>query len=114
MVKDYRCKGCFWKESDKCASEEGKCYIIEDRDDFDEIDAICEMIMATRIPQTPANLMQEILCDADLDYLGRDDYFMICDRLLMEIKRTNEDCTKCNHDKCTKHHQHKSYSYIPH
>jgi len=57
---------------------------------FDEIDAICEMIMATRIPQTPTNLMQEILCDADLDYLGRDDYFMISDRLLMEIRRTND------------------------
>ena len=57
---------------------------------LDEIDAICEMIMATRIPQTPTNLMQEILCDADLDYLGRDDYFMISDRLLMEISRTND------------------------
>jgi exopolyphosphatase/pppGpp-phosphohydrolase len=57
---------------------------------LDEIDAICEMIMATRIPQTPTNLMQEILCDADLDYLGRDDYFMISDRLLMEIRRTND------------------------
>jgi hypothetical protein len=34
--------------------------------------------------------MQEILCDADLDYLGRDDYFMISDRLLMEIRRTND------------------------
>ena len=57
---------------------------------LDEIDSICGMIMATRIPQTPTNLMQEILCDADLDYLGRDDYFMISDRLLMEIRRTND------------------------
>jgi hypothetical protein len=69
-------------------------YAIDEIDEeviaLDEIDAICEMIMATRIPQTPTNLMQEILCDADLDYLGRDDYFMISDRLLMEIKRTND------------------------
>ena len=56
----------------------------------DEIDAICEMIMATRIPQTPSNLMQEILCDADLDYLGRDDYFIISQRLLDELKNSRD------------------------
>ena len=56
----------------------------------DEIDAICEMIMATRIPQSPSNLMQEILCDADLDYLGRDDYFIISQRLLDELKNSRD------------------------
>jgi uncharacterized protein len=35
-----------------------------------EIDLICEMIMATRLPQSPQNLLSSILCDADLDYLG--------------------------------------------
>ena len=48
------------------------------------------MIMATRIPQTPSNLMQEILCDADLDYLGRDDYFIISQRLLDELKNSRD------------------------
>jgi hypothetical protein len=56
----------------------------------DEIDSICGMIMATRIPQTPTNLLQQILCDADLDYLGREDYFKISEKLLMEIRRTND------------------------
>jgi HD superfamily phosphodiesterase len=36
----------------------------------DEIDLICSMIMATRIPQTPLNKLEEILADADLEYLG--------------------------------------------
>jgi hypothetical protein len=43
------------------------------------------MIMATRIPQTPHNLLEEILADADLDYLGRDDFFIIGNRLYDEL-----------------------------
>jgi predicted metal-dependent HD superfamily phosphohydrolase len=35
-----------------------------------EIDAICSLIMGTKIPQTPPNTLGTILCDADLDYLG--------------------------------------------
>lgn len=30
---------------------------------------ICGMIMATKIPQSPTNILEEIICDADLDYL---------------------------------------------
>ena len=40
----------------------------------EQIERICGMIMATRIPQTPNNLLEEIIADADLDYLGRDDF----------------------------------------
>lgn len=50
-----------------------------------EIDVICGMIMATRIPQSPLNHLEEILSDADLDYLGRDDFFTLSDRLFHEL-----------------------------
>jgi uncharacterized protein len=41
-----------------------------------QIDSIVGMIMATRLPQTPHNLLEEILADADLDVLGRtEDFF---------------------------------------
>lgn len=40
-----------------------------------EIDIICGLIMATKIPQSPKQHLEEILCDADLDYLGRADFF---------------------------------------
>ncbi len=33
------------------------------------------MIMATRVPQRPRNHLEEILADADLDVLGRNDFF---------------------------------------
>lgn len=40
----------------------------------EQIDAICGMIMATRLPQSPRTLVEKILADADLDVLGRDDF----------------------------------------
>lgn len=33
------------------------------------------MILATRLPQSPQNLLEELLADADLDVLGREDFF---------------------------------------
>lgn len=41
----------------------------------EEIDRIAAMILATRLPQTPLNEEQAILADADLDSLGREDFF---------------------------------------
>ena len=51
-----------------------------------DIKTICGMIMATKIPQSPSNLLEEIICDADLDYLGRDDFYRIGDSLFEELK----------------------------
>ncbi len=53
----------------------------------DEIKIICGLIMATKIPQTPKTKLQEIICDADLDYLGRDDFFTIGNNLFNEFKK---------------------------
>jgi uncharacterized protein len=39
-----------------------------------EIEQIMGMIIATRLPQSPRNLLEEILADADLDVLGRADF----------------------------------------
>ena len=50
-----------------------------------ELDTICAMIMATKIPQNPHNLMEKIICDADLDYLGRDDFWEIGNKLYQEL-----------------------------
>ena len=49
------------------------------------IERICEIIMATKMPQSPKSHLQQIICDADLDYLGRDDFFTISDSLCREV-----------------------------
>jgi putative nucleotidyltransferase with HDIG domain len=54
-----------------------------------DIETICGMIMATKVPQSPQNLLEEILCDADLDYLGRDDFYTIGNSLYEELQAYN-------------------------
>ncbi len=51
-----------------------------------QIATICGMIMATKIPQSPKNTLERIICDADLDYLGRDDFEGIAATLFEELK----------------------------
>lgn len=50
------------------------------------IDKICELIMATVVPQNPKDKLGQIICDADLDYLGREDYFPISNNVYKEFK----------------------------
>ncbi len=51
----------------------------------DTIDETCRLIMATKLPQTPENLLEQIICDADLDYLGREDFFTLGEGLFREF-----------------------------
>lgn len=71
--------------------EQQSCLISKDTlPQFDyketEINKICEIIMATKIPQSPLCKLAEVLCDADLDYLGRTDFDEISDSLFEEFK----------------------------
>ncbi len=50
------------------------------------IEKIKELIFVTQIPHQPKNNLEEIICDADLDYLGRDDFHEIADRLRRELR----------------------------
>jgi uncharacterized protein len=51
----------------------------------EQLEKIGGMIMATKIPQSPLNILEEAICDADLDYLGRDDFEEISDNLYKEF-----------------------------
>lgn len=75
----------------------------------DEINTICGMIMATAYPQKPKTHLEEIICDADLDYLGRDDFFTIGNNLLKEMNtngsiKTEADWNKLQEDFLDSHH----------
>lgn len=50
-----------------------------------DVEKICGMIMSTKLPQLPKSRLEKILADADLDYLGRDDFFPISDLLYEEF-----------------------------
>lgn len=51
-----------------------------------QIDRICEIIMATKLPPQPKNLLEQIICDSDLDYLGRSDFIPVSNTLYEELK----------------------------
>jgi uncharacterized membrane-anchored protein YitT (DUF2179 family)/predicted metal-dependent HD superfamily phosphohydrolase len=51
-----------------------------------DIEKICRIIMATRLPQTPVDHCGEILCDADLLYIGKKDYDVNAGNLFKEFK----------------------------
>ncbi|MGE5521953.1 MAG: YitT family protein [Candidatus Dadabacteria bacterium] len=51
-----------------------------------QVDKVCRVIMVTRLPQKPTNSLEEIICDADLFYLGSDNYFDRAEKLHTEFK----------------------------
>lgn len=51
----------------------------------EHIDKISGMIMATKVPQQPSTLLEALIVDADLDSLGRPDYFIVSNRLRREL-----------------------------
>jgi len=54
----------------------------------EKIQAICELISATHMPQQPMGKMGELLCDADLYYLGTNDYKDNAENLYQEMHST--------------------------
>ncbi|MFO7844882.1 MAG: adenylate/guanylate cyclase domain-containing protein [Bacteroidales bacterium] len=56
----------------------------------EQIDEICNLIMATKLPPNPQNLLESIMCDADLDYLGRSDFIPVSNTLYKEMKEQNK------------------------
>jgi uncharacterized membrane-anchored protein YitT (DUF2179 family)/predicted metal-dependent HD superfamily phosphohydrolase len=55
----------------------------------EDIADICEMIEATKMPQSPHNKLSEILCDADLFYLGTDHFSEKSEQLYKEVHAQN-------------------------
>ena len=74
VYKNHEEKGC------ELASESLKNVFSKE-----DIKKVCGMIMATKIPQSPNTLLEQIICDADLDYLGRNDFEPISRNLYKEF-----------------------------
>jgi adenylate cyclase len=56
----------------------------------EQIEKICAIIMATKLPPQPKDIYQEIICDADLDYLGRSDMIPVSNTLFKELHEQNK------------------------
>ena len=56
-------------------------FLTEQEMSIDKIEQIKKCIAATRMPQSPKNLMEEVLCDADLYHLSCDHFFSQVEKL---------------------------------
>lgn len=71
----------------------------------EEIEKVKGMIMATKLPQSPKNKLEEIIADADLEYLGTADAGIWADRLYQEWHALDKTLTR-------EEWQHKQVSFI--
>jgi predicted metal-dependent HD superfamily phosphohydrolase len=84
--------------------------------DKEIIEAVRGCILATRIPQNPHNLLEQIVCDADLYHLGTDEFFEHNKEMRKEVEwRTGKKLDKSDWRKGTialleTHHYHTDYS----
>ena len=67
----------------KLATQELPAYGLNEK----QIKIICGLVMATQVPQSPKNHLEQIICDADLDCLGRSDYEVTSNNLYHELLR---------------------------
>ncbi len=51
------------------------------------IEVISGIIIATQLPQNPKTNLEEIMCDADLDNLGREDFYIKTELLRLELAK---------------------------
>lgn len=49
-----------------------------------DIPQINGLILATKMPTNPKGILEMIICDSDIDNLGRDDYFDWCEKYRIE------------------------------
>lgn len=51
----------------------------------EQIEIVSDIIFTTKLPPKPQNKLQKIICDADLDYLGRADFIPVSETLFKEL-----------------------------
>lgn len=72
-------------EHEASSAEIARAYLSEVNFPTDKIDRVVGAILATTMPQSPKNLLEQVLCDADLSHLAGDDFFKWSESLCQEI-----------------------------
>lgn len=53
--------------------------------DSADIDIVKGCILATKMPQSPGTILEKIICDSDLNHLGKDSYWERCVKVRQEL-----------------------------
>lgn len=98
------------EEGCKIASKQLKAYGYSKED----IDKVCGMIMATKIPQKPKTPLENIIADADLEYFGTNRFRPVSELLFKELRHYNPSLSEKEWNKIQiefleKHNYHTKY-----
>ena len=72
------------KENEERSAEFAKNYLPSLGYSSEQIDRVSGLILATKMPQKPRNYLEEVICDADLDNLGRADFLELGEKVRQE------------------------------
>jgi len=75
-----------YKDHEEISCQIAKKYLPDYEYTPEEIEQICDLILATRLPQKANTKLEQILCDADLAYIGTEKYFSVSKKLFRELK----------------------------
>ena len=73
------------KDHEANSRDVAKEFLLKEGANKEKIDAVGGCIMATKIPQNPSNLMEEVLCDADLYHVSTREFFKKSELLRKEF-----------------------------
>jgi predicted metal-dependent HD superfamily phosphohydrolase len=66
--------------------DQATAFLEQNRYPEEKIAQVAGCIRATKMPQQPRNLLEQVLCDADIAHLARKDYLQISDCVRREIE----------------------------
>ena len=73
------------KDNEERSAEFARQYLPKIGYSPEQADQVGKLILTTRMPQKPNNFLERILCDADLDNLGRPDFFELGEKVRIEL-----------------------------
>lgn len=77
-----------WQEHEARGAAFAEDFLRKQEVEPQTIDLVKSCILATRLPQSPENLLEEIVCDADVSHLGNSYYWDRCGRVRQEFALT--------------------------
>jgi uncharacterized membrane-anchored protein YitT (DUF2179 family)/predicted metal-dependent HD superfamily phosphohydrolase len=75
------------QDHEEISCQEAQKYLPDFGYSKEQVDEICRMVRATKLPQLPENQLAQLLCDADLYYIGTEQYTETTEGLFLELKR---------------------------
>ena len=78
------------EDHEERSCEYARAFLFEHQYPVENLNKVLRCIRATKLPQDPQSLIEEVVCDADLSHLGSDIYWERCAKVRQELLLTKE------------------------